>query len=96
MPVFQNGPKWDRLGDLGGQFWVFEAARPFGTVKNVIWSNFFLKKTVFFWAPIGANCPQNGPKCDRLGSVGGQFWGFEASRPFLWDPKKCELEQKNF
>ena len=34
----QNGVKW---WGLGGQFWVFEDPRPFGTSNNVFLKNFF-------------------------------------------------------
>ena len=41
----QNGTS---RGVWGGQFWVFEGPRPFGTPKKSIWSKiFFVKKTVF-------------------------------------------------
>ena len=41
----QNGTS---RGGLGGQFWVFEAPRPFGTPKKSIWSKKnFVKKTFF-------------------------------------------------
>ena len=60
----QNGVKW---GGLGGQFWVFEDPRPFGTSKNVfLKKKFFFEKKIFLpilaqkdlekfraWAPVG-------------------------------------------
>ena len=56
-----------RLGSVGGQFWVFEASRPFGTLKNVIWSKFFFEKNVFF----GPQLAQIAHKMAQIGSV----WG---------------------
>ena len=52
----QNGVKW---GGLGGQFWVFEDPRPFGTSKNVFLKIFLpilaQKDLEKFraWAPVG-------------------------------------------
>ena len=66
----QNGVKW---GGLGGQFWVFEDPRPFGTSKNV-----FLKKKCFsqkvfclFW-----------PKRTEKNFGPGPRWGI--SSRFVW------------
>ena len=56
----QNGPKGDLQGGLGGQFWVFEAPRPFGTPKKInLEQNFFVKKNFFlgcFWVPFWPFC----------------------------------------
>ena len=61
----QNGVKW---GGLGGQFWVFEDARPFGTSKNV-----FLKKKKIFEKKIFAYFgPKGLRKISGLGP-GGEF-----------------------
>lgn len=30
---------------------------------------------------MGPMCPQNGQKGDHLGGLGGQWWGFKASKP---------------
>ena len=60
----QNGVKWG--GGLGGQFWVFEASRPFGTSKNVILVKFFFENFFAYFGPKGLR------KISGLGP-GGEF-----------------------
>ena len=64
-----------------------------GKAVCAIWGENFFEKNAFFWSQIGPNPTQNGPKGDLQGGLGGQFWVFEAPRPF-GTPKKINLEQK--
>ena len=91
--------KGGHLGGLGGQFRVFEAPRPSGTRKNVIWSKKkFHEKNAFlgsFLARFVGICGHFGFERPPLRGSRGPIFGSWGPKT-IWDVIKTHFDQKNF